>query len=158
MARPAAARGPDRHDLDLWRLPIINGRSCQPEHLANPSRPDEELGPEVHGEWLVYNSTRPDGPAQLALYRPRLVKTRPGEPEAMPSPFNYGLAKGDLTFSPDGKVAVSWSIRGERREPDLFAVRRQGKAWSPAIRLTAPFNLPGMDITPAFTADGKRLR
>lgn len=48
-------------------------------------------------------------------------------------------------------------MRGELREPDLFAVVRRGESWSEAIRLPAPFNAPGMDFTPAFTADGRTL-
>lgn len=156
--RPAAARGPEREDLDLWRVRVVDGRFGEPEHLAAPSSPGEELGLEVHDGWLVFNSTRAGGPAQLALYRARLVDAQPVEAEALPGPFNDGLAQGDLTFSPDGQVAVFWSIRGDSRNPDLFAMRRQGETWSPAIRLPAPFNVPGMDFTPAFTADGQRLR
>lgn len=37
-------------------------------------------------------------------------------------------------------------------------MRREGDGWSAAVRLPAPFNAPGMDFTPAFTADGRRLR
>jgi hypothetical protein len=94
----------------------------------------------------------------LSLYRAPLVDMQPGEAEALPGPFNDGLAQGDLTYSPDGEFAVFWSIRGDSREPDLFAVRRDGNAWSQAIRLPAPFNGTGMDFTPAFTSDGRRLR
>ncbi|GAA4867983.1 hypothetical protein [Luteimonas vadosa] len=156
--RPAAARAPDRHDLDLWRAPVADGLFGEPEHLAAASSPGEELGPELHDGWLVFNSTRPGGPATLALYRVRLDDAEAAIPEALPPPFNEGLAQGDLTFSPDGQVALFWSIRGDSREPELFAVRREGGQWSAAVRLPAPFNAPGMDFTPAFTADGKYLR
>jgi hypothetical protein len=156
--RPAAARAAGRDDLDLWRVCLVDGEFGTPQHLADPSSEGEELGPEVHGNALVFNSTRAGGPAQLALYRAPLIDGRPGKAEALPSPFNDGPAQGDLTLSPDGTIAIFWSIRGESRDPDLFAVRRHAEAWSPAVRLPAPFNGPGMDFTPAFTTDGKRLR
>lgn len=155
--RPAPGRDAARDDLDLWRAPVRDGRIGDLEHLADASSPGEELGPEVHGEALVFNSTRPGGPARLALYRAALADGRPGTAQALPAPFNDGLAQGDLTFSPDGAVALFWSIRGDTREPDLFAVRREGDRWGEAVRLPAPFNAPGMDFTPSFSADGRTL-
>lgn len=156
--RPAAGRDAVRTDLDLWRAPVADGVIGEPEHLAAASSPGEELGPEIHDGRLVFNSTRPGGPAALALYAAPLVDEVPGVPEPMPAPFNDGRAQGDLTFSPDGRIALFWSIRGEIREPDLFAVRREGAGWSAAVRLAAPFNAPGMDFTPSFSADGRTLR
>lgn len=156
--RVAPVRDAARTDLDLWRAPVSNGVIGEPEHLAAASSPGEELGPEVHDGRLVFNSTRPDGPAALALYAAPLVNGVPGAPEPMPAPFNDGRAQGDLTFSPDGRIALFWSIRGDIREPDLFAVRREGSGWSTAVRLAAPFNAPGMDFTPSFSPDGRTLR
>jgi hypothetical protein len=153
--RPAPGRE-GRDDLDLWRAPIVAGRIGALEHLAAASSPGEELGPEVHGGVLVFNSTREGGPARLALYRARIDRGVTAA-EPMPAPFNEGLAQGDLTFSPDGGVALFWSIRGESRDPDLFMARRQGDDWGPARRLPAPYNGPGMDFTPAFSADGARI-
>lgn len=152
--RPAPARETGREDLDLWRVSVTDGSFGTPEHLAAASSTGEELGPELHDGWLVFNSTRKDGPAQLALYRSRVSAAGMGVPEPLPAPFNDGPAQGDLTFSPDGRIALFWSIRGGNRDPDLFAARRDGDGWSDAVRLPAPFNAPGMDFTPAFAADG----
>ncbi|KFN45176.1 PD40 domain-containing protein [Arenimonas metalli] len=155
--RPAPSRADDRKDMDLWRAPLVDGRVGEPEHLAAASSPGEELGPEVHDGALYFNSTRPGGPAPLAIYRAPVLADGIGPAEAMPAPFNEGQVQGDLTFSPDGSTALFWSVRGDLREPDLFAVVRRGDSWSEAIRLPAPFNAPGMDFTPAFTADGRTL-
>jgi dipeptidyl aminopeptidase/acylaminoacyl peptidase len=152
--RPAPDRDTPREDLDLWRVSVTGGSFGTPEHLAEASSTGEELGPEVHNGWLVFNSTRKGGPAALALYRSQVSDGTVAAPEPLPAPFNDGLAQGDLTFSPDGRVALFWSIRGDSRDPDLFAVHRQGNDWSAAVRLPAPFNAPGMDFTPAFAADG----
>jgi hypothetical protein len=156
--RPAPARPADRDDLDLWRAPVEDGHIGTLEHLAEASSPGEELGPEVHGGWLVFNSTRGGGPAPMSLYRARLVDGIPAAPEPMPAPFNEGRVQGDLTFSPDGRIALFWSIRGDSTEPDLFLTRRDGDGWAPAQRLPPPFNAPGMDFTPSFSADGRTLR
>lgn len=156
--RPAAARAAGRDDLDLWRVAIRDGRPGAPEHLTAASSPGEELGPEVHDGTLVFNCTRAGGPAALALYRAPLVDGVPAAPQPLPAPFNDGRAHGDLTFSPDGRIALFWSIRGDSRDPDLFAVQREGDGWSAAVRLPAPYNAAGMDFTPAFSADGRRLR
>lgn len=155
--RPAPSRADDRKDMDLWRAPLVAGRVGEPEHLAAASSPGEELGPEVHDDGLYFNSTRTGGPAPLAIYRAPVLADGIGPAEAMPAPFNEGQAQGDLTFSPDGGTALFWSVRGDSREPDLFAVQRRGDSWSEAIRLPAPFNAGGMDFTPAFTADGRTL-
>lgn len=155
--RPAPDRAADRKDLDLWRAPIVDGRVGTPEHLAAASSPGEELGPELHDGGLVFNSTRTGGPAPLALYRAPARDAGIGPAVALPAPFNDGRVQGDLSFSPDGNTALFWSVRGDVREPDLFAVQRRGDGWSPAVRLPAPFNAPGMDFTPAFSADGRTL-
>lgn len=156
--RPAPGRDPARDDLDLWRAPVTGTGFGPLQHLAEASSPGEELGPELHAGSLTFNSTRTGGPAALALYASPLIDGTPGVAVPLPAPFNDGRAQGDLTFSPDGGSALFWSIRGDSREPDLFLVRRAGTGWSAAIRLPAPFNAPGMDFTPAWSADGKALR
>jgi hypothetical protein len=93
----------------------------------------------------------------LALYRSRLSEAGVATAEALPAPFNDGRVQGDLTFSLDGQIALFWSVRGDSRDPDLFAVRREGDGWSAAIRLPAPFNAPGMDFTPAFGDNGRTV-
>ena len=155
--RPAPGREAAREDLDLWRVAVTARGFGTPEHLAAASSTGEELGPELHDGWLVFNSTRKEGPAPLALYRSRVSEAGAATAEALPAPFNDGRAQGDLTFSPDGQVALFWSVRGDSRDPDLFGVRREGDGWSAAIRLPAPFNAPGMDFTPAFGANGRTV-
>lgn len=155
--RPAPGRDATREDLDLWRAAVTADGFGPLEHLAAASSPGEELGPEVHAGSLTFNSTRAGGPAALALYGAALVDGRPGAATPLPAPFNDGRAQGDLSFSADGTRAVFWSIRGDSRDPDLFLVRRTGDGWSPAIRLPAPYNAPGMDFTPAWSADGRWL-
>ncbi|HEX7803826.1 MAG TPA: hypothetical protein VF471_13830 [Pseudoxanthomonas sp.] len=154
--RPVAGDAPNG-SLDIWRVAIDAGRFGVPEHLAAVASAGDELGPEFHDGWLYFNSSRKDGPARLSIYRARSSGHGFGAPQALPAPFNDGGIQGDFTRSPDGRIAVFWSRRGDSDAPDLFAVCRTSGGWSQAVRLPAPVNGPGMDFTPAFSADGDTL-
>lgn len=60
-----------------------------------------------------------------------------------------------LTLSPDGNTAL-WFSRNRPGGPgghDIWISRRDGERWRPAT--PAPFNTPGRDFDPAFSADGR---
>jgi len=154
--RPLEGEAP-RKDLELWRVAVHADGFGTPEHLAMLGSDGQELGPELHDGWLYFNSTRKGGPAQMAIWRARLRADGFDAPEALGAPFNDGAVQGDFSLSPDGKTALFWSVRGESRDPDLFATRRTAQGWSPAVRLPSPINAPGMDFTPSFSADGQSL-
>ncbi len=160
--RPAPGRDPARRDLDLWRVPIdADGVFGAPEPLVGAvNSPGMELGPEVHGGTLYFNSTRPSGPAPMALYAAPLdPEGGPAAPQALPSPFNDGVQQGDFTMTPDGRFALFWSQRAGSAAGDVYAVRRDGEGWAAeAVRLPSPINSAGFDFTPAFSADGTLLR
>ena len=154
--RPLQGEAP-RKDLEIWRVAISADGFGTPQHLAMLGSDGQELGPELHDGWLYFNSTRKGGPARMAIWRARVQGDGFGAPEALGAPFNDGAVQGDFTLSPDGNTALFWSVRGESKDPDLFATRRAGQGWSPALRLPAPINAPGMDFTPSFSADGRAL-
>lgn len=59
-----------------------------------------------------------------------------------------------LTLSPDGKTAL-WFSRNRPGGPggyDIWVSRNDGQRWRPATPV--PFNSPGRDFDPAFSADG----
>lgn len=152
----AAAAPPNRH-LDIWRVAIDAGWG-QPERLEGVNSEGYELGPEVHGDWLYFNSMRPLGAAAMSLWRARHIDgSRFTEPEPLPPPFNDGYMQGDLTFAPDGKTAVFWRQERAGGEADLYATRLGAAGWSVPVRLPAPLSGPGSDFTPAFAADGQAL-
>lgn len=154
--RPVAGEAPNA-SLDIWRVTVNAGSFGTPEHLAAVASDGEELGPELHEGWLYFNSSRQGGPAKLSIYQARVNGNGFDTPLALPAPFNDGDIQGDLTLSPDGRVAVFWSRREDSEELDLFAACRRPTAWSRAVRLPAPINGTGMDFTPAFSADGSTL-
>lgn len=155
--RPIDGEAP-RKDLDIWRVTLEGERFGTPEHLAAAASDGEELGPEVHDGWLYFNSSRQGGPAKLAIYRARVNGRGFDAPRPLGAPFNDGVMQGDFTLSPDRRLAVFWSQRDGSPELDLFAARRTGDRWSAAVRLPSPLNAPGLDFTPAFSADGNELR
>lgn len=155
--RPAQGEAP-RVDADLWRVRVTADGFGTPERLSEVSSEGQELGPEVHGGWLYFNSTRAGDPARLSIYRARLTGGRFEMPQALGAPFNDGRAQGDFTLSPDGRVALFWSIREGSKDGDLFASVREGAGWSKAVRLPSPVNAAGFDFTPSFSADGRTLR
>ncbi len=60
-----------------------------------------------------------------------------------------------LTLSPDGKTAL-WFSRNRPGGPggyDIWVSRNDGQRWRPATPV--PFNTPGRDFDPAFSADGR---
>jgi len=154
--RPMQGEAP-RTDLDLWRVAVTAHGFGTPEHLAAVSSDGLELGPELHGGWLYFNSSRKGGPARLSIYRARLTGNGFEAAQPLGAPFNDGQAQGDFTLSPDGQTALFWSIREGRKDGDVFAVRRDGANWSRPVRLPVPINSDGFDFTPSFSADGAAL-
>lgn len=60
-----------------------------------------------------------------------------------------------LTLSPDGNTAL-WFSRNRPGGPggyDIWISHREGDRWRPATPV--PFNAPGRDFDPAFSADGR---
>ncbi|HWJ06270.1 MAG TPA: hypothetical protein VNS57_10860 [Steroidobacteraceae bacterium] len=154
--RPVTGDAPRKH-LDIWRVRYGADGFGTPEHLDALSSDAQELGPEVHDGWIYFNSSRKGGPAPLSIYRARLSGTSFDAPEPLPAPFNEGAAQGDFTLSPDGRLAMFWSVREESEDADLFVARRDDAGWSKPLRLAAPFNAVGFDFTPSFTPDGREL-
>lgn len=153
--RPPAGEGPPKKDLDIWRVRLAPTLG-RPEHLAGINSEAYELGPELHGGWLYFNSARQGGPATLSIWRARVHDGGFGAPEPLPAPFNAGRQQGDFTLSPDGRLALFWQA-GSDNDGELHAARRTADGWSCPVRLPAPFNGPGFDFTPAFTPDGERV-
>lgn len=154
--RPVSGDVPNG-SLDVWRVAVHAEGFGRLEHLAAASSEGDELGPEVHGGWLYFNSSREGGPAKQSIYRAAVQHDGFGVPQALPAPFNDGRLQGDFTLSPDGRVAMFWRQPRDSRALDLYASCRTQNGWSRAVRLPEPINGPKMSFTPAFSADGAAL-
>jgi len=74
-----------------------------------------------------------------------------------PGVVSTSFSEVRLTLSPDGGTAIWFSRNrpGGAGGYDLWMSRRHGDGWSPPVPL--PFNTPGRDFDPAFSADGRQL-
>ena len=153
--RPTASR-PDKKDLDLWRAVRTGDGWGAPEHLGDVvNGPGPELGPELIGGVLYFNSARKGGMGELDFYA--AVQTGDGfaKPVMLPAPLNSPKSEGDFTLTPDGQTAVFWSSRGGRGH--LYAARRQAGGWAEPVRLPDLVNGGPFQFTPQLSADGRTL-
>lgn len=154
--RPLDASGQAKKELDIWRSRLADGKWAAPEHVDGVSSDKMELGVELHGDTLYFNSSRAGGPAGLSIYSAKVQGNGFGHPVALPGALNGGSLQGDFTISPDGKVALFWSRRDGVLS--LYAAAREGDGWGVPVRLGPPVVPPqGFTFTPAFSADGETL-
>lgn len=155
--RPRAP-GQERADLDVWRARKANGVWGAPEPVAAATSPGIELGPELHGGVLYFNSTRPGGSGRLDIYAAQPTGDGFAAPAPLPAPINSSFSEGDFTLSPDGRVALFWSDRpGGLGAGDIWLSVRNGQGWSEPVNLGPAVNSPQFDFTPAFSPDGETL-
>ena len=147
----------EKHDLDIWRARLHNGAWQAPEHLAVVSSPQEELGVELIGDTLYFNSSRKGGPGPLSIYSAQVAGDSFSAPAPLPAPINSAGQQGDFTLSPDGRVAMFWSQR-DQQPAALYAVAREGQGWGVPKPMEPPLApAAGFSFTPSFSHDGKTL-
>lgn len=97
----------------------------------------------------VLGALAPDGPVTAEIV---------GEAELFaPGVASTGFSEVRLTISPDGRTAL-WFSRdrpGGTGGYDIWMSRRADGAWGTATPV--PFNSPGRDFDPAFSADGRHV-
>ncbi|QJE73298.1 hypothetical protein HHL28_09530 [Aerophototrophica crusticola] len=154
--RPTPAKA-DKKDMDIWRVTRTAAGWGTPEWLGEAvNSPGEELGPEVHGGVLTFNSSRKGSQGGLDIYAAKPDgKGGFTAPEALPAPINSASQEGDFTLAPDGKSALFWSLRGGKGE--IYRVAKQGDGWGEAVKLPDAVNTGPFTFTPQFSADGKTL-
>lgn len=148
---------PDKKDMDIWRVRRTAAGWGAPEWLGEAVNSlGEELGPEVHGGVLTFNSSRKGSQGGLDIYAAQPDgKGGFTAPEALPAPINSASQEGDFTLSPDGRTALFWSLRGGKGE--IYRVSKQGDGWGEAVKLPDAVNTGPFTFTPQFSADGKTL-
>ena len=153
--RPTASR-PHKRDLDLWRATRTDDGWAAPEHLGDAvNSAGEELGPELHDGVLYFASTRAGAAGGLDIYAAPRSADGFAAPQPLPAPINSAGVESDFTLAPDGRTAVFWRVVDGRLL--LHAATRGDDGWGAVEALAADANLGPSQITPAFSADGRRL-
>lgn len=153
--RPTPSR-PDKKDTDIWRSRRLSGVWQAPEHLGDVvNSPAVELGPELHGGVLYFNSARS---GDLNIYASKMTADgAAGAAMVLPAPINSPSPEGDFTLTPDGRMALFWSLRDGKGR--IYAVHRQRDGWGSAIALSDSVNKGDFQFTPQVIPDkgGDRL-
>jgi hypothetical protein len=146
-------------NLNLWRVRWSEGSVVgTPEPLTAVNSAGPELGPELHGGVLYFNSARRSGLGGLDIYSAQQNGDGFAAPQVLPAPLNSSASEGDFTLSRDGRTALFWSDRpGGLGEGDIYVSRRTGSGWSPPVNLGAPVNSAAFDFTPSLSADERWL-
>lgn len=156
-ARPGPDRAADRKDRDLWRSRRdLDGRWTAPQHLTNISSIADDLGPELHGKTLYFNSSRAGGTGKLDIYA--AAQSNDGtfqSPSILPQPINSTASEGDFTLSREGNRAYFWSTREGKGY--LYVACRRGANWEEPVRLPSPINDGDFAFTPAVSRDNHSL-
>lgn len=148
---------PGRKDLNIWRATKV-GAGWRAEPVAGVNSPGVELGPELHGGALWFNTTRKGGPGRLDLWRAAPKGDGFAEPEPLPAPVNSPASEGDVTLSRNGRVMLFWSDRpGGSGAGDIWMSVKTGEAWSEPENLGSAVNGPGFDFGPHLSGDEKTL-
>lgn len=142
--------------MNIWRSDLVEDRWTAPGPISKANSAGVELGPEVHGDQLTFNSTRSGGAGGLDIWSMPLAGDAP--PQPLPSPINSKANEGDFTLSRNGRVALFWSDRlGGAGGGDIWLSVKRGDTWSEPVNLGDRVNSPGFDFTPSLSADERTL-
>ena len=156
--RPAAGRGKERTDYDIWRSERTSGGWSEPQHLGRTvNSAGQELGPEVHGKTLYFSSARKSGAGGLDIYAAPKALGGFGAAKLLDGPFNGPESDSDFTLSRDGRSAMFWrSEKGGKGA--IHIARKEGAGWSKPLPLSLAVNHGPFNFTPSFSRDGSKLR
>lgn len=144
----------DRSDYNIWRADWQHGRwqTLGPLPISINSEHDE-LGPEIHGQTLFFSSNRS---GRLQLYQADL-STSPTIVSLFEPLKHMAGQVSDLTFSPDGQLAVFWQLLPNAKHTKLKAIRWTDGQWQSPQLLRTFIPTSGHVLTPQFSADARWL-
>jgi Tol biopolymer transport system component len=143
-------------DYNIWQATWSGKqwKDIQPLSETINSNTDE-LGPEVHNGILYFSSARS---GKLSLYQATHVS---GDftVTSYDSIPQSALSQSDLSFSPNGNIAVFWQSSSNKKDTVLMMQRRlKGKEkWSTPIAMPDIVQSTAYEFTPQFSPDGQWL-
>ncbi|MBD1581297.1 TolB family protein [Pseudoalteromonas sp. S16_S37] len=151
--RPLNGDATSRH-LNLWQATLKQGLAQDIAPLLMHINLDNDaLGPERHNDKLFFTQIE-NGQYKIMVNNESAKKTEPFNSIPIDK---HVTARSDITFSPDGKVAVFWQTTKSSNHADLYASRHHKGKWSAPIKLKGDVNSAHHEITPQFSVDAKWL-
>ncbi|WP_199886153.1 PD40 domain-containing protein [Pseudoalteromonas sp. T1lg23B] len=143
-----------RQDYNIWRATLMDqtARNIMALDKTINSR-DDEFGPEIH-QGKLYFATRKG--RNYTLMAKDESSSQAMQWTNIPRAQDIEM-RSDLSFSPDGKVAVFWQLSKTIPQADIYASRFNAGQWSTPIKLLADVNSEYHEISPQFSPDGKWL-
>lgn len=141
-------------DYNIWQASWVEGEWQNIHPLAVEINSDtDELGPELHNGILYFSSARN---GKLSLYQADTTKST-----VVVTPYKEivhpTFQQSDLTFSPDGSIAVFWQLTEDQKDTVLMMQRRASTGWESPIIMPAQVQSSAYEFTPQFSPDGQWL-
>jgi len=141
-------------DYNIWQAELLDGTWSKIEPLPYPVNTDaDELGPEIHNGILYYASSTK---GYLSIYQARQYDANYQVSEYTPL-STEGTSRSDLTFSPDGNIALFWQHSAEKNDTHLMMQRKMNQKWSKPEKMPPAAQSPAYEFTPQFSPDGQWL-
>lgn len=142
------------NDYNIWQASLVEGEWQNIKALPSSVNSEhDELGPELHNGVLYFASGIK---GQLAVYQAKpqglTYKTREFSPLA-----NSKLSRSDITFSPNGNIALFWQLSEDKTDTELMMMRKKSGRWSEPKKAHASIQSPRYEFTPQFSPDGQWL-
>jgi len=141
-------------DYNIWQATWTAGKWTNIHPLSDIINSEEdELGPEIHNDILYFSSART---GKLSIYQTNISKRTLIVTPYMPIQHK-SKQQSDLTFSPDGNIAVFWQLSDNKKDSKLMMQHRSSKGWSQPQFMKDEVQSAAYEFTPQFSPDGQWL-
>lgn len=141
-------------DYNIWQAKLLNGSWQQVLALPFPINTEaDEFAPELHRGVLYFSSSTK---GHLSLYQADILDDGFALSEYEPLQKKE-RSRSDLTFSPDGNIALFWEISEDKKDTHLMMQRKQRGNWLSPIKMPTMVQSPTYEFTPQFSPDGQWL-
>ncbi|MBA6289033.1 PD40 domain-containing protein [Colwellia sp. MB3u-4] len=142
-----------RDDYNIWQASWSLGQWTNIHPLSSVNSEADELSPEIHNGSLYFSSTRS---GKLSLYQIDIVNK-----SSKVTPYkaiqHKRLSQSDLTFSPDGNIALYWQLSEDRKDSILMMQQRTSEGWGLPKMMHNRVQSIAFEFTPQFSPDGQWL-
>jgi len=141
-------------DYNIWQAELTGDTWSKIKPLPYPVNTGaDELGPEMHDGILYYASSIK---GYLSLYQAKLQSGKYQVSDYAPLQLE-GVSRSDLTFSPDGDIALFWQLYKDKNDSQLMMQRKVNNHWRAPVLMPPAVQSAAYEFTPQFSPDGQWL-